>query len=261
MAPARWPAATLTWRGAGACAKAESDLLQHLLDTRPTPDREALSEHIAGCQGCQETLERLEAAELAFARPATSTLPAGVAEQIVTAIVIAAPVRVEGENVASVRRKALRLLAGQPADTTESPAVAADDAGEPLSPEAIAALSAYAATPADEPDFSLDSTAESGAASGRSAPGPKDDDVGPWSDNAAAAAGAGPAWRAAGGAAAGAALDGPGAGAATSAGASLRERIEARASQSSPGAAGAGAASRWPACSPCSSWEPGRRWR
>ena len=240
---------------AGACAKTESDLLHHLLDTRSSPDRDALSAHIADCQGCQETLERLEAAELAFARPATTALPSGVAEQIVTAIVIAAPVRIEGENVASVRRKALRLLAGRPADATESPVLAPAEPGGPLSPEAIAALSAYAATPADGSDLSLGRRVRRRRRRGGGRPAGRQGRQ--RLRRLVGCRGAEPA-------------SPPRAGARRrrqrrrrrERRPSQRERFEARAAAASaPAPAGAGAASRWPASSPCSSSERAPRWR
>ena len=205
--------------GAGACAKTESDLLAHLLDTRPSPGRDALGEHIAACQGCRDTLERLEAAELAFARPDATALPPGVAEQIVTAIVIAAPVRVDGENVAWVRRKTLRLLAGEPADTAVAPALAPAEAAEPLSPAALVALSAGAAAPAGGSDL----TSVPGESSAAGTPAAAKDDSGS-GDRSGAAAGTGVV--------AAGALDAP---ASTSAGTaaetSLRERFESRAAE------------------------------
>ncbi len=148
-----------------ACRRTERDLLRHLLDRHPSPERNALSAHIAACSACTHTLERLEAAELAFAHPATTSLPAGVAEQILTAIVIAAPVRVAGESVASVRRKALRLLAGQPADTTESPALA--PAGDLAWPADDAATGTSTAAEPPAGDGGAGSDRSAAAATGR----------------------------------------------------------------------------------------------
>lgn len=97
------------------CTRPEADLLHHFDAGQRWSDDNVGAQHLAECHVCRATLQRLEAAERAYERPPSTRLPPAVADQLVTALVMAAPVRMGSEDAASVRAKAVRMLTGEPA--------------------------------------------------------------------------------------------------------------------------------------------------
>ena len=112
------------WRGSNAvaaregrpvsesCAALEFELVAYVENSLSQAARGGVDEHLTECRFCAATLRRLEAGERAYERPPRAPLPAGVAEEMLRALVLAAPVRACGSNAAAVEREALRLLTG-----------------------------------------------------------------------------------------------------------------------------------------------------
>ncbi|MDQ3722092.1 MAG: hypothetical protein M3376_03275, partial [Actinomycetota bacterium] len=110
------------WRGSNAmaardgnpvsesCAAQESELVAYVERSLSRADRVGVDEHLTQCDFCTAALRRLEAGERAFERPLRAALPLGVVEELLRALVVAAPVRACGGNAAAVREEALRLL-------------------------------------------------------------------------------------------------------------------------------------------------------
>lgn len=119
------------WRGSNAvaaregrpvsesCAALEFELVAYVENSLSRAAREGVDDHLAQCRFCAAALRRLEAGERAYERPPRAPLPAGVAEELLRALVVAAPVRACGSNAAAVEREALRLLTGDRAHAVE----------------------------------------------------------------------------------------------------------------------------------------------
>lgn len=94
-----------------------------------------LDDHVSACTACCALLRRLEAGERAFERPPRVPLPPGVLEEIVLALVYAAPLRPHAAEPNAVRSAVLRLFAltaGAPIH--DSPAVGTTVTHEPRRP-------------------------------------------------------------------------------------------------------------------------------
>lgn len=95
------------------CVGLEVDLADYVEDTMSAPNRETVAEHVSQCRSCTAALRRLEAGRRAFDRPPNASLPPRIAEELVRALIFAAPVRAHGGNARAVLDEALRLLAGK----------------------------------------------------------------------------------------------------------------------------------------------------
>lgn len=129
------------WRGVNAmparegrpvsehCAGDERGLVGYVDETLPEPERERVDEHLTQCHICRAALGRLQAGERAFQRPPAAPLPRRIAEELVGALVGAAPVRADGGDASFVRSETLRLLVG------DEPSRVAEPAQPPLTME------------------------------------------------------------------------------------------------------------------------------
>lgn len=92
------------------CAEVKAALIAHGEQSPGMPGRERSDAHIAGCASCTAVSRRLEAGQRAFDRPPLAPLPSHVTEQIVNALVAAAPVKALGGDTAAVRAQTWRRL-------------------------------------------------------------------------------------------------------------------------------------------------------
>lgn len=99
------------------CDASDVEIVGYLEKALAPADYEGVAAHIAGCPSCTALLQRLQDAETAFALEAGTRLPVPVAEQILTALVGAAPVESHGGDKTAVRDEAVRLLTGEEASS------------------------------------------------------------------------------------------------------------------------------------------------
>ena len=91
------------------CHGLEPELVAQIEE--PTPDVSArLEEHLKTCPACKRAMERLESGQRAFDKPPRAPLPARIAEQLIAALVAAAPVRACNGNADVVRQQAWNHL-------------------------------------------------------------------------------------------------------------------------------------------------------
>ncbi len=139
------------------CAGLEPTLVAWLEQPVNREDRRQLDDHIAHCRACTVAMRRLEAGQRAFERPPRARLPLRIAEQIIAALVDAAPVRAAGGDADAVRTQALqhaRDLLGEstgPAPAAPAPDAAAAAAADPATSLNVAGAHDAQITPAPEP--------------------------------------------------------------------------------------------------------------
>lgn len=105
------------------CAAADDEIVRYLEKTLAPADHEVVAAHVGHCRSCTLLLQRLKDAEPAFtaAKPGTP-LPLPVADQILTALVLAAPVDSHDGDETAVRDEALRLFTATHAPEAAQPA-------------------------------------------------------------------------------------------------------------------------------------------
>jgi len=94
------------------CAGRDIDLVQLVSGLLAGEERRAVDAHVAACSACKVVLGRLEAAESAFDRSSGTALTLRLAEELLGALIAAAPVRAHGGDRVSVFEAAMSLLAG-----------------------------------------------------------------------------------------------------------------------------------------------------
>jgi hypothetical protein len=92
------------------CAGLETRLVSQIERPRSDEVRQEHAEHIARCPACARAMERLESGQRAFDKPPRAPLPARVAEQLLSALVAAAPVTALGGDADAVREQAWQRL-------------------------------------------------------------------------------------------------------------------------------------------------------
>ena len=91
------------------CHGLETDLVAQI--EQPAPDvRAQLEAHLKTCPACKRAMERLESGQRAFDKPPRAPLPARIAEQLIAALVAAAPVKACNGNADVVRQQAWNQL-------------------------------------------------------------------------------------------------------------------------------------------------------
>ena len=93
------------------CPGRRAELVALVEDALSPAARRMLDEHVSECAACRALLRRLEAGERAFERPPRVPLPPGVLDEIVLALVFAAPLRPDAAEPNAVRSAVLRLFA------------------------------------------------------------------------------------------------------------------------------------------------------
>lgn len=93
-----------------SCDAQELELVAYVEGSLSRADRGDVDEHLTQCGACTAAHRRLEAAERAYERPPRAPLPGGVVEELLRALLVVAPVRACGGNVAAVQEEAMRQL-------------------------------------------------------------------------------------------------------------------------------------------------------
>jgi hypothetical protein len=126
---------------AAGCVEPDLEIVGYLENALAPAHHEAVAAHIAGCPSCAALLQRLQDAEPALAVQTGTSLPVPVAEQILTALVRAAPVGSHGGDETAVRDEAVRLLTGEevsaaaPVEPPPAPLPAPPPPTPPLQPD------------------------------------------------------------------------------------------------------------------------------
>jgi hypothetical protein len=151
---------------AADCDALDVEIVGFLDKSLAPAHHDVVAAHIAGCRSCAALLMRLQEAEPAFAVETGRPLPVAVAEQILTALVRAAPVGSHGGDETAVRDQAMRLLTGEAVSAAAPVEPPPPPAPAPPPPPPVARASP---TPPPNPDPPRDRT----AASWRSPRGPR----------------------------------------------------------------------------------------
>lgn len=106
------------------CPGRGAELVARVEDALSPAALRMLDEHVAECDACCALRRRLEAGERAFKRPPRVPLPAAVVEEVVLALVYAAPLRPHTAEPNAVRADVLRLFALTAGAPTHSSAAA-----------------------------------------------------------------------------------------------------------------------------------------
>ena len=125
------------------CPGRRAELIALVEESLSAPAFRMLDEHVVECRACSAVLRRLEAGERAFERPPRVPLPPRVVEEIVLAMVYAAPLRPRSADPHAVRGAVLRLLeltsAPNASGTAGAPPVAAAPVQSPVADEPVRA--------------------------------------------------------------------------------------------------------------------------
>ncbi|MEJ7797027.1 MAG: zf-HC2 domain-containing protein [Solirubrobacteraceae bacterium] len=114
-----------------SCPGEEAELLDYLEDALSPATRDGVDDHLAHCRPCATALRRLRAGNRAFERPPRASLPAHVIEELLRALLRAAPLTAHGADASAAHEQALRLLTARHAPEPVADAVRVDDV-EPL---------------------------------------------------------------------------------------------------------------------------------
>jgi hypothetical protein len=118
------------------CAGLETKLVAQIERPRSDEERQEHAEHIARCPACARAMERLESGQRAFDKPPRAPLPPRIAEQLLSALVQAAPVVALGGDAEAVREQAWQRLGNGAAASTNG---SRNGSSHAISPVSIAA--------------------------------------------------------------------------------------------------------------------------
>lgn len=130
------------------CTGHESQLIDYAEDTLAEIESEDFADHLAKCRHCADAVRRLQAGRRAFERPPRAALPSRVVEQLLEALITAAPIRQQAGDASSVREEALRLLARDDARVPAAKHVPPAVSARPTKPPPAASAKPTQAPPA-----------------------------------------------------------------------------------------------------------------
>jgi len=128
---------------ADGCAAQTASFLDYIEGALSPAESQILDDHVRSCSDCAATLRRAVAGERAFDRAPSVSLPLPVAEDLLRAMIAAAPVHAHDGDEAEAEAEAMRLLAGDhtPAGrTTSRPRARPPETAQPAVPIAAAGI-------------------------------------------------------------------------------------------------------------------------